>query len=195
VGPDPLRRRAPRRQASLIAGITASAAARAGLALADTPTAGVGAGIGLAEPAGGRNMALVWDRSLSVGVALIDEQHQELFRRVNALLEAMLKNQGKPEIEKLVAFLAEYAVDHFSAEEKLMAQHRYPAAAAHRQQHADFVKRFGELKARFDAGGATSEVSVALTQFVGSWLRNHIRTTDTALGKHLKALNVAGAAA
>jgi len=140
-------------------------------------------------------MALVWDKSLAVGVKLIDEQHQELFRRVNTLLESMLKNQGKPEIERLLGFLAQYVVDHFAAEEKLMAQYRYPGAAPHRQAHVDFVKKFGELKAAFDAQGATPTVTIELNRFVGGWLREHIGRVDTALGKFLHEVKAAEATA
>ncbi len=132
-------------------------------------------------------MGIQWDRTLSVGVKLIDEQHQELFRRVNTLLEAMMKGQGKPEIEKLLQFLASYVVEHFGAEEKLMAQYKYPGVAAHKQQHVDFVKQFGELKAKFDQVGATGDVTITLNRFVGTWLRDHIGSQDTALGKFLQA--------
>jgi len=131
-------------------------------------------------------MALTWDKSLAVGVKMIDTQHQELFRQVNALLEAMMKGQGKQESEKLLGFLGKYVVDHFAAEERLMAQHRYPEAAKHKQQHADFVKKFGELKGEFDQHGPTGDVSIAVNRFVCGWLREHIGTTDTALGKFLQ---------
>ncbi|MFO0583472.1 MAG: bacteriohemerythrin [Anaeromyxobacter sp.] len=140
-------------------------------------------------------MALQWDKSLAVGVKLIDEQHQELFRRVNTLLESMLKNQGKAEIEKLLGFLAQYVVDHFAAEEKLMNQYKYPDLPKHKQAHVDFVKKFGELKAAFDKDGATPTVTIELNRFVGGWLREHIGRTDTALGKFLHQVNAAEARA
>ena len=84
-------------------------------------------------------MALTWDKSLAVGVKFIDEQHQELFRQVNALLEAILKNQGKEEVGKLLAFLGKYTVEHFGAEEKVMFQYKYPDLIKHTKQHADFI--------------------------------------------------------
>jgi hemerythrin len=132
-------------------------------------------------------MALKWDKSLAVGVKIIDSQHQELFRRVDALLEAMMKGEGKPHIEKLLQFLATYVLEHFAAEEKLMQQYRYPQAAAHKQQHVDFVKKFGELKGVFDKEGPTGDVSIGLNRFVCGWLRDHIGTTDTAFGKFLRS--------
>jgi hemerythrin len=132
-------------------------------------------------------MALKWDSSLSVGVKLIDDQHQELFRQVNGLLDALMKNQAKEELGKLLGFLGKYTVDHFGAEEKLMAQYKYPDAPAHKKQHADFVAAFLKLKAEFDARGATPTVSITLNKFVCQWLRDHIGGSDTALGKFLKA--------
>ncbi len=132
-------------------------------------------------------MGIQWDRTLSVGVKMIDEQHQELFRRVNTLLDAMMKGQGKPEIEKLLQFLSGYVVEHFGAEEKLMAQYKYPGLPVHKQQHVDFVKKLGELKGEFDKHGATGDVSITLNRFVGTWLRDHIGSQDTALGKFLHA--------
>jgi hemerythrin len=139
-------------------------------------------------------MGLQWDRSLAVGVKLIDEQHQELFRRVDALLVAMMKGQGKPEIERLFQFLGSYVVEHFGAEEKLMAQYRYPPLAGHKQLHAEFVKKFGEIKAAFDKDPTSGDVSIGLNRFVGAWLRDHIGMVDTAFGKHLKAVGAKEAA-
>jgi hemerythrin len=131
-------------------------------------------------------MAIQWDKSLAVGVKLVDAQHQELFRMVDGLMEALVKGQPKAELEKLLAFLGTYVVQHFGTEEKLMAQYRYPEAAAHKQQHADFVKTFMTVKAEFDKTGATAPVSIAVNKVVCTWLREHIGRSDVALGKFLR---------
>jgi len=130
-------------------------------------------------------MALVWDKSLSVGVKLIDEQHQELFRQVNGLLDALAKNQPSQELGRLLSFLGKYTDDHFAAEERLMGQYKYPAASAHKQLHADFVAAFLKLKAEFDLSGPTANVSITVSRFVCQWLREHIGGADAALGKFL----------
>lgn len=131
-------------------------------------------------------MAIQWDRSLAVGVAIIDAQHQELFRMVNGLMDALVKGQPKAELEHLLSFLGTYVVQHFGAEERLMAQYRYPEAARHQQQHAEFVKAFTAAKADFDRTGATAAMSIAVNRFVCTWLREHIGGSDVALGKFLK---------
>lgn len=132
-------------------------------------------------------MALVWDRSMAVGVKVVDEQHQELFRQVNRLVDAMMKGEGKAEIGSLLGFLGKYVVDHFGMEERLMAQYRYPDAAAHKKAHADFVAVFSKAKADFDAQGATSPLTILLNKTVAEWLRQHIAGTDLKLGRYLAA--------
>ena len=134
-------------------------------------------------------MALQWDKSLAVGVKLIDEQHQELFRRVNTLLESMLKNQGKAEIEKLLGFLAQYVVDHFAAEEKLMLQHGYPGAPAHFTAHADLVMQLSDHVADHRAGEA--RLTGTLLAFLESWLLEHIQGMDRELGTYLRGRGLA----
>ena len=131
-------------------------------------------------------MGIEWDPKLAVGVKLIDGQHQELFRRVNALLAAMEENRGREQVGKLLDFLKQYTVDHFGAEAKLMAQFRYPQAADHVAQHLDFVKTFLELHAEFVKTGPTAALTVKLNRTVCSWLRQHIGSTDKQLGQFLQ---------
>jgi hemerythrin len=131
-------------------------------------------------------MAIQWDKSLAVGVQIVDQQHQELFRKVNGLMEALLKGQPKSELEGLLGFLGTYVIEHFGTEEKLMAQYRYPDAPKHKQQHADFVKTFVAVKAEFEKTGATAGVSIAVNKVVCNWLREHIGGSDIAFGKFLR---------
>jgi len=137
---------------------------------------------------------LPWDSRLDIGVELIDRQHRELFHRLGDLLVALLANRGRSESEKVLAFLGTYVVEHFSAEERLMAAHGYPEATAHRRQHADFVKAFGVLRVELEKGGPSVALAVRANRVIASWLREHIGTADRALGEFLGANGPAGAA-
>ncbi len=75
-------------------------------------------------------MALEWTPDLSVGVEEIDEQHRELFRRAERLI-ATLRCGDRGEVLPLLAYLDEYVAHHFSAEERLMREVRYPALEEH----------------------------------------------------------------
>jgi hemerythrin len=128
-----------------------------------------------------------WDPKLAVGVASIDKQHQELFRQVGLLLEAMEASKAKAEVTKILAFLGKYVVDHFAGEELLMSSYRYPQAADHKAQHAAFVKVFGELKAELEQFGASVGLAIKLQRTVLGWLVQHIGSTDLALARFIKA--------
>ncbi len=131
-------------------------------------------------------MAIQWDPKLAVGVPIVDEQHQELFARVNALLDAMMHKRGKEEIGHLVEFLQAYVVEHFGAEVKLMQRSGYPDRAAHERQHAEFVKTFLESKAELEKGGPTYALTIKLNNYLTTWLVQHIGSTDKKLGEYLR---------
>lgn len=130
-------------------------------------------------------MAITWTPKLTVGVVEIDEQHQELFRRVNGLLEAMAAARAREELVGVAAFLAEYVTQHFGLEARLMEAHRDPAAPEHLAQHAWFVAQFQSLGAELERTGATSTLAVKLNKLLCDWLRDHVGTTDRKLGEFL----------
>ncbi len=133
-------------------------------------------------------MAIVqWTPSLSVGVDSIDNQHKELFKRVNQLLEATSQGKGKDEIGKVVQFLSEYVITHFGSEEKAMVQHGYGGIATHKSEHLAFLKDFGELTKGYETGGPSTSMVLGIQRRVVDWLINHIGKSDKAFGAFLKA--------
>jgi len=134
-------------------------------------------------------MALQWTSTLSVGVPEIDEQHRELFRRVDRLLDAVL-HHDRSEVGQLLAYLQGFVVEHFAAEERLMAEVEYPEAERHVREHRDFAAALAELGAEFAATGATAGVVFKLEQQTVGWLRDHVYFTDVALGRFVHARQV-----
>ncbi len=132
-------------------------------------------------------MAIKWHESLAVGVAEIDGQHQELFRRLNQLLEACNQGKGKESAREMVTFLQEYVVEHFAAEEKLQRQSGYPGYAAHRAQHAEFMIAAGELKFTLEEQGPTLPFIITVNKVIVDWLTQHISKMDKDLGRYLAA--------
>jgi hemerythrin len=131
-------------------------------------------------------MVLQWDPGLALGHADIDRQHQELFRRFGALVEAM--DFGNVQgIGGLFDYLGEYVKTHFAAEERIMAETAYPGAYVHASAHARFIREYGELRMLFDAAGASPGVAVKTRVWIEDWLRAHIAGVDQALARHLIA--------
>jgi hemerythrin len=132
-------------------------------------------------------VAIQWTPDLAVGVKTIDEQHQELFVRVNQLLEATSRGVGRTEVTNVVRFLAEYVVLHFREEEQAMADHGYPELEPHRAEHRGFVQDFARLIIEYREHGATTTVLAGLNRQLAEWLLNHVARSDKAFGTYLVA--------
>lgn len=127
-------------------------------------------------------MAFIWSDSLSVGIALIDDQHKGLFERINRLIAASGQGRGKAELGQTVEFLNSYARSHFGDEERYMARIGYPELATQRAQHRVYVDGLTELRARLERDGATSELVIVVQRQACDWLVNHINKRDKAIG-------------
>lgn len=136
-------------------------------------------------------MALEWNERLSVGVREIDDQHKELFNRVNLLLEAMMKRQGKEEVGKTIKFLESYVVSHFGTEERYMVKHSYPEYIKHKGEHGAFIATFNEIKKRYSEVGASPDIVISTQHKLGDWLKNHIPFTDKSFANFLKTRQAA----
>ena len=131
-------------------------------------------------------MALQFTPDLSTSVTEIDNQHQELFKRVDSMLAAMQTGTGREELVRTIQFLTDYVVFHFGVEEKYMAKYGYMNTSQHKAQHDQFVKTFLRLKDRLLLEGITPQTTDDAKQLVVDWLINHIRYADKGLGLFLK---------
>jgi hemerythrin len=127
-----------------------------------------------------------WTPALAVGHPEIDAQHQELFRRVARLLEAMLDGSGD-EVAPLFEFLNSYVVDHFAAEEALMQESGFPGYNVHRAAHERFVRDLHALRALHTASRASAAVAIKAQTWLVHWLKTHIASIDQQLARHLLA--------
>jgi hemerythrin len=127
-----------------------------------------------------------WTPDLAVGHELIDQQHQELFRRFGELLDACSQQKGQEKVIELLDFLDRYIKTHFSAEEALMVRYAYPDYPEHKEQHNYFVRKIDKLREDLQTAGPSASLVVSTNKTVLRWLIEHIRRTDSQLGSFLK---------
>lgn len=132
-------------------------------------------------------MALEWTEKMAVGHAVIDQQHRELFRRFDDLIEACRQGSGRKRIEELLNFLDSYVVVHFREEERIMDRHAYPGAGEHKAQHRHFIGRLDALKADLEEKGVSAHLVISTNQVLLKWIIQHIKTIDVQFGAFLKA--------
>lgn len=132
-------------------------------------------------------MAIEWTEDLAMGVTEIDNQHKELFRRINLLLDACNQHKAKDEVGQTIEFLGNYVVEHFGHEERYMDFYGYPESVDHKEHHRQFINSLQELKDRFEADGPGAHIIIMTNRAVVGWLNSHIRNVDRLLGAYLRA--------
>ncbi len=130
-------------------------------------------------------MSVTWDPTLVTGVPEIDAQHEELFRRLDALLEAIRGGRSRDEVGRTLTFLEEYARLHFATEEAQMEARGYPGLADHRAEHEGFRGDLRALEAEFLRDGPSASLIIRVNTHLTGWLRSHIYRTDRAMGRFL----------
>jgi len=130
-----------------------------------------------------------WKPSLMIGIAEIDAQHMALFEMAEWFAAAVEAREGPGVLEELFGFLAEYALDHFAAEERVMREVDFPQLAQHAQEHVRFKRQLASLVSQWSSEGASPAVLLALRGFLELWLAEHVTTSDQRIGDHVRELS------
>lgn len=133
-------------------------------------------------------MALGWTEDLSVGVALVDEQHKIWFEKAEQLFDAGKKGQAKEFIGQLLDFLDDYTKKHFNDEENYMRSIKYPEYDRQKSLHTAFITQLENLKKEFRESGGNILVVLNANQMVIDWLVKHISNEDKKIGVYIKGM-------
>lgn len=118
-----------------------------------------------------------WKSDYSVGIRLLDYDHQELFDVVNELQVVIEQGNVKTEIAKIVGRLSKYALQHFQREEHIMHEYQFPEIVSHRQRHHEFAHLVHAIR-HVLANCPEKLSSEKLHAYLGDWLVNHILGED-----------------
>ena len=130
---------------------------------------------------------LEFDPVLLTGHDEIDGQHRELFARVGALLDASRERRSREEVVRLLEYLGQYVIEHFTAEERLMEAAGYDRIESHRMEHRAFVRELEVLRLELKSEGPTNRFVIRVGNRVTTWLREHIYRTDRMFGEWVRA--------
>ena len=122
---------------------------------------------------------LQWSDELSVGVDVIDKQHQRIIEYVNKLHDNV---HDRAILKDVLEDTIEYTESHFGFEEEMMAEANYPYLRAHKRIHDLFIRRVARYKERFDAG---EDIAEELHDTLVRWLVTHIKSEDANYGPAL----------
>lgn len=117
--------------------------------------------------------------ALDIGIAEIDLQHRQL----QTLLERLQQSTDKRYGYAADAILAELAIQtriHFAVEESLMRLLSFPDTEAHVEEHRRLTEHLEKLRKR----AQDFEVADGLSNFIQTWLVNHVNDFDREFVGH-----------
>ena len=115
-----------------------------------------------------------WTDDLNTNISVIDSQHRRIVDFINQLYDAQASH-NKALADEVVSDLVDYTISHFSFEENILEQAKYPFLEPHKKVHQLFIKKINQFVERSQAGeDVTDELLIVLKR----WLINHIKTED-----------------
>jgi hemerythrin len=126
----------------------------------------------------GQEVFVEWDDRYSVGIPLIDSQHQRLIELTNDLYNACLEGTkaAADNFRMAIRGMVDYVKYHFSAEEKLLESAQYPSIAAHKREHESFVLKVLQDVRDFEEG--KKFVPNIFVRYLRDWILAHIAVED-----------------
>lgn len=131
--------------------------------------------------------AFVWDKHYLTGEIQVDEEHQELVRLINRIVDAGDSVIDHAQINAVLDQLVNYAAIHFRHEEDLMkAEGCAPDfIKLHSQVHAKFAEQVGQMRNDAQLGCDLEH----LLNFLTAWLAQHILGMDQSMARQIRAMH------
>jgi len=126
---------------------------------------------------------LKWDKSLSVQVKEIDDQHKKLVGIINRAFEESKGGKDCKKCNEILADLIGFSRTHFSTEEKYFKQFNFEGTEEHMKEHADIMLKILNFKKRLDKG---EDIAAEALNFLKEWLEDHLATMDQKYVKCFK---------
>lgn len=131
----------------------------------------------------GKTRWVQWDRTLSVGIDVIDEHHRYLFDLTNDLIDVVANKLGAREVARVLKALTLYVSIHFKAEERMMDHYGFDRLDLQKQQHQQFTEKLKEFYEELHTNPLIAQIEVMT--FLKEWLVAHIRFEDARLNSLL----------
>ena len=128
-------------------------------------------------------VTIAWDDRYRIGLPVIDNQHKYLLQLINQLYDDITSGALPNSLGEVFNNLDEYAVYHFTLEERWMQGQLYPELPRHQQEHATFKEHVAELRRLHLC--RDSSASLKTLTFLRHWLTNHIQGSDYQFGQFI----------
>lgn len=140
-------------------------------------------------------MIIKWRDEYSCYDPVIDAQHSKMIEMINEMNEiSKLVEDGVDSYDEIVELfneLKEYAVYHFSHEEKMFEEHGYDSfnTKIQKLEHNSFKNKVSAIDL-YELDENQQEAVNEILDFLSKWLDHHILQIDKKFGEFLRDKNV-----
>ncbi len=122
---------------------------------------------------------LEWKPEYSVGIASMDDEHQEMIGMINGVYAQLGQSAGKDDIEACLEEIFATISAHFALEERIMRDAGYEEYEDHKEDHEDLLDEIRDLMDEFvgdaEVGGQVLE------ERLSAWFSRHFSSFDARL--------------
>lgn len=129
-----------------------------------------------------------WEKDLETGIALLDQQHKTFMKHANQFVLRLRANRNQEEqaVKDEIAFLQQYILSHFQAEEAFMTDCDYAEFRMHQAEHKQLSFQVKAITTKMMAD--LSEASIMeFCNFIDAWLCSHIMKFDLEFARCYRA--------
>ena len=126
---------------------------------------------------------IVLTPALTLGIKDMDDEHQELVKLINVLVDMVNARASCDEMQGTYDALIGWVDKHFRNEEAFQGSIGFPGLKAHKVAHRKLEERAVQYQKEMQMGTLDG---VSLINFLQAWLRNHITKMDTRYALHAK---------
>lgn len=119
-----------------------------------------------------------WDSSLESGIELVDSQHKQIFEAANAFFISYKCGNASKKAQDSLAFLEQYILYHFQAEEAFQSEIGYPKYREHQAYHEYLATQVKFHAVNLGTSDFAQEAIDAFRCFICEWIVKHILEDD-----------------
>lgn len=125
-----------------------------------------------------------WSDNLKTGIAVIDEQHQQLFDMISNLDRFIT---SKDTFLVAIIALQTYVSTHFKTEEDYMKCVNYPDYENHKARHDKFVEDYKVLLKKRNTVNGFLDLGPEFVSFLENWVTEHYANEDVRMASFIKS--------
>lgn len=115
-----------------------------------------------------------WKKEYSIGIATMDQQHEQIFEHMLAVENSLVKKDPWNIVHFQILELERYMAFHFAVEESMLQIIGYPGARDHQASHEKLIAEIRQFEKKVKDSRAVNDLVV----FFEEWFLNHVLSED-----------------